>query len=75
MRGGEAVLQPVEAEVGDRRHIDQHLGDHHEQDGEDEELARQPETRRAGGVGIRLLSSHIWFGHAADLIRSDARTR
>jgi hypothetical protein len=37
--GGQAVVEPVQAKVGDRRHIDQHLRDHHEQQREDEELA------------------------------------
>ena len=44
--GGEPVVQPVEPEVRDRRHIDQHFRDHHEQDREDEELAGQTEPRR-----------------------------
>ena len=37
--GGEAVVEPVQAEVGDRGDIDQHFRDHHEQQREDEELA------------------------------------
>ena len=40
--GGETVVQPVQAEVGDRRNIDQHFRDHHEQNRENEELAREP---------------------------------
>ena len=43
--GAQAVVEPVQAEIGDRRDIDQHLGQHHEQDREDEELARQAKPR------------------------------
>ena len=42
VRGGEPVVEPVQPEVRDRRHIDQHFRDHHEQDREHEEPARQP---------------------------------
>ena len=56
LRGGDPVRQPVAAEVGDRGHVDQHLGDHDEGDGEDEqpagqaEHAREPPGRGAAGV-------------------------
>ena len=43
--GGEAVVEPVQAEVGDRRHVDQHFGDHHEQDRQHQELAGQAKPR------------------------------
>ena len=33
-RDRDAVGQPGEAEIGDRGHVDQHFGDHHEQDRE-----------------------------------------
>ena len=39
-------LSQFDAEIGDRRHIDQHFRDHHEQDREDEELSRKTEARR-----------------------------
>ena len=42
--GCEAVLEPGDAEIGHRRHIDQHFRDHHEQDREDEELSRKPKA-------------------------------
>ena len=45
--GGQPVVQPVGAEIGDRRDIDQHFGDHHEQDRENEKLARKPEAQPA----------------------------
>ena len=48
--GGQPVVEPVEAEVGDRRHIDQHFGEHHEQDREHEELAGQAEARECSLV-------------------------
>ena len=43
---GQAVFQPVDTEIGDRRDIDQHLPEHHEQDREDEEFARKSKARR-----------------------------
>ena len=59
VRGGEPVVEPVQAEVGDRRHVDQHFRDHHEQDREDEQLAGQAQSRRArrssGCVGCCLV--------------------
>ena len=45
--GGQPVVEPVQPEIGDRGHIDQHFRDHHEQDREDEELARQSQARHA----------------------------
>src|SRR5262249_41849667 len=67
VRGGKAVAQPVQATVGDRRHIDQHLRQHHEQDREDEELAREPEARRPRGAGLRRWGFvvHSRLGHAS----------
>ena len=43
---GQAVFEPVHAEIGDRRDIDQHFPEHHEQDREDEELAGKSKARR-----------------------------
>ena len=55
VRGREPVVQPVEPEVRDRRHIDQHFRDHHEQDREHQQLARQAEARRARAArSVRL---------------------
>ena len=45
MGGGQPVVQPVEAEIRDRRHVDQHFRDHHEQDREHEQLAGQAEAQ------------------------------
>ena len=45
--GGEAIVEPVQAEVGDRRHVDQHFGDHHEQDRQHQELAGQAKPHRS----------------------------
>ena len=52
--GLQPILEPGDAEIGHRRHIDQHFRDHHEQDREDEELAgkteaRHPDRLRPGG--------------------------
>ncbi len=49
-RHGEAIGEPVQAEVRDRRHIDQHFRDHHEQNREEQKLARQTKARGAPGV-------------------------
>ncbi len=53
---GEPVGQPVEAEGGDRRYENQHLGEQHEGKGEGEQLAGQAEMarrlRRRGGGGL-----------------------
>ena len=55
---GELVAEPVQSVVRDRRHIDQHFRDHHEQDREDEELVGQAEPRGEPllqpGAGSRL---------------------
>jgi len=44
--GGQPVLQPYDAEIGDRRHIDQHFRDHHEENRENEEFSRKAKARR-----------------------------
>ena len=44
--GVQPVPEPVQPEIGDRRHIDQHFRDHHEQDRKDQELAGQAQPRR-----------------------------
>ena len=53
MRGGEAVGQPHDAKVRDRRNVDHHFRDHHEQGGEHQELAgkAKPPPRRGGAAG------------------------
>ena len=56
VRGGEPVLQPVQAEVGDRRHVDQHFRDHHEQDREHEQLAGQARCARARRRAVGVAS-------------------
>ena len=42
MRRGDAALQPVEPEAGDRRRIDQKLAQHHEGDGQRQQAGGQP---------------------------------
>ena len=49
VRGGEPVVQPVEPEIGDRRHIDQDFRQHHEQHGEKQAACRT--GRRAARAG------------------------
>ena len=49
--GGEPVVEPVQPKIGDRGNIDQHLGHHHEQDGEHEELAGQAQSGRPRAFG------------------------
>ena len=59
--GGQPVVEPVQPEIGDRRHIDQHFRDHHEQDREHQQLAGQAEPRRArrrGSPACRVLRIH-----------------
>ena len=50
---GEAVSQPVDAEIRDQRHIDKHLAKHHEQDREHEQLSRKSKARRTDRFGPR----------------------
>ena len=49
-RGGvgrrEAVVQPVDPEIRDRGHVDHQAGDHHERDGQQQQLAGQAEPPR-----------------------------
>ena len=81
VRGGEPVVQPVQPEIGDRRHVDQHFRDHHEQDREDEELARQAEARRARarlvvrrcGRRQRVIASSLYVAYS--LSRTGAASR
>jgi hypothetical protein len=47
VRRREAVVEPVVAEIRDRRNVDQHFGQHHEHDREDEKLAGEPEAQPA----------------------------
>ncbi len=42
---GELVAQPVQPEIRDRRHIDEHFRDHHEQNREHQELVGQAKAR------------------------------
>ena len=47
-RDREPVGEPVQPEIRDRRHIDQHFRDHHEQDREQQKLAREAEAQASG---------------------------
>ena len=61
VRGGEAVVEAVEPEVRDRGHIDQHAGDRHQGDRQEQQLAGQAKpTYRLGPV---LLRCRWLFGH------------
>ena len=46
VRGRQPIVQPVHPEVGDRRHIDQQSRDHHQRNGQQQQLARQAEPPR-----------------------------
>ena len=41
LRGSQPLHQPLATEIGDRGHEDEHLGQHDEQDGEQQQLGRQ----------------------------------
>jgi hypothetical protein len=61
VRRRQAIVQPVHPEISDRGHIDQHLGDHHQGNGEQQQFARQAEpTRRLRPrrEGDRLFVDH-----------------
>ena len=62
LRRGKPVVQPGSAEIGHRRHIDQHLGHHDEQDREQQKSRRQAEMPEdAGGRDPGLTKSHRSF--------------
>ena len=76
MRGMQLVVQPVETEIGDRRHIDQHFRQHHEQDREQQQLAGQSESA-CGAPGPEPgrpeANCRSWFVPAfSNIIRSGA---
>ena len=45
MRGGKPVVQPVQAEIRDRRNVNQNFRHHHEQDGEQQQLSGKADAR------------------------------
>ncbi|MDB5574376.1 MAG: hypothetical protein JWR79_1533 [Tardiphaga sp.] len=55
--GREPVVEPVDAEIGDRRHVDQDFRDHHQRNREQQQLAGQAERPQprapCGGLGRR----------------------
>jgi hypothetical protein len=57
---GQPVVEPHQPVQRDRRHIDQHFRDHHEQDREDEEFSGKPKARCASR--FRLRSQFIAHG-------------
>lgn len=56
----ELLIEPHIAEIGDRRHVDQHLRDHDEGDRQHEKLAGQPSHRPQ--LGKPRLSRHLLRG-------------
>ena len=53
-RGGirrrQPVVEPVDPEIGDRGHVDQHFRDHHQRNREQQQLAGQAEPPRTGSA-------------------------
>ena len=47
----DAVVEPVHAEIRDRRHVDHQAGDHDQRNGEQQQLAGQAEPARRGPFG------------------------
>ena len=66
-RDRDAVGEPGEAEVRDRGNVDQHFGDHHEQDREHEQLSRTART----AAHARAIAPLVWSA----VIPSPLRTR
>ena len=71
-RGGrrQPLLQPLQAEIGDRRREDQQFGNEHEADGQEQQLGRKTAHDRhhagvgggsAGCFGTRLFDAHGLF--------------
>ncbi len=51
--GGQALIQPVDAEGRDRRQEDQHLGQQHEDGRQHQQLGRQPQVAPIAAVSLR----------------------
>ena len=62
---GELVPEPIQSVVRDRRHIDQHFRDHHEQDREHEELVGQAEL---GGEPLLQAGAVLHLGLVGRLL-------
>ena len=45
VRGGQPIVEPVEPEIGDRRDVNENFRHHHEQDGEEQQLAGKADAR------------------------------
>ena len=45
MRGSQSVVQPVQTEIGDRRHINQNFRHHDENNGEEQQFTRKANAR------------------------------
>ena len=52
IRRRQPVVQPVDPEVGDRGHVDQHFRDHHQRNGEQQQLAGQTKPPRQVGFWL-----------------------
>ncbi len=61
---GNAPLQPLDAEIGNRRQEDQHFAQHDEDDGQSQYLARQPPEE------ARFAYTSRWFlvGHRLNML-------
>ena len=66
IRRRQPVVQPVHPEIRDRGHVDQHFRDHHQRNGEQQQLAgqaepaRRPRPRRSGcSAVVRSLTRYL----------------
>ena len=61
IRRRQPVVQPVHPEIGDRGHVDQHFRDHHQRNGQQQQLAGQAEPARR--LRPRRSGCRLFVGH------------
>ena len=67
VRRRQPVVQPVHPEIGDRGHVDQHSGDHHQRNGQQQQLAGQAEPARRLRPRRSVALVGWFFGHGHDI--------
>ena len=70
---GEPVIQPSEAEIGDRRHIDQDLACHDEKNRQEQEFPREAKSATAFGLPGRAGGSRRFLRFRTVLCQSITR--